>query len=330
MAAIPVTLILEGNTIDRISQGKAAKLTPDGKMDSVFTVHFAAGTGPHSIAMIDLKGPGTTDWDTDPNSGAWILGVAPDLLSDLSNQPDGSLSDFTVPDGGSFTLFSSQAASPANDYTLTLTYTDGTTAQTTLKNDHGILAVLKGETVDRLGTGNKAKLTPDGKNDGAFSVYFPAGIGEHTITRMALDGINVNAHWDTDSTTSNWTIAVAQTMDGTFLNQADDSVSFTVPDGGSFVFFIPDDRPDHYIKSTYAYTLNLVFADGLIPSIHTRHVGDVNEDDQVNILDATASLRFAVGTLTPTDRQKILGDVNGDGKLNILDTSAILKKAVGG
>jgi hypothetical protein len=57
--------------------------------------------------------------------------------------------------------------------------------------------------------------------------------------------------------------------------------------------------------------------------------GDLNADEKVNVQDATASLRLAVGLITPTDVQKVAGDVNGDGKLNAQDTTLILRKAVG-
>jgi outer membrane protein assembly factor BamB len=58
-------------------------------------------------------------------------------------------------------------------------------------------------------------------------------------------------------------------------------------------------------------------------------VGDLNGDGKVNVQDATASLRIAVGTLTPTDVQKQADDVNHDGKLNVQDTTLILRRAVG-
>jgi uncharacterized protein (DUF2141 family) len=57
--------------------------------------------------------------------------------------------------------------------------------------------------------------------------------------------------------------------------------------------------------------------------------GDLNGDGKVNVQDATASLRIAVGLLTPTEAQKVAGDVNKDGKLNPQDTTLILRKAVG-
>jgi hypothetical protein len=61
----------------------------------------------------------------------------------------------------------------------------------------------------------------------------------------------------------------------------------------------------------------------------TAKPGDLNGDGNVNVQDATLSLRLAVGLLTPTDAQKAAGDVNKDGQWNIQDTTIILQVAVG-
>jgi hypothetical protein len=50
----------------------------------------------------------------------------------------------------------------------------------------------------------------------------------------------------------------------------------------------------------------------------------------VNVLDATLSLRIAVGVVKPTEKQKVSGDMNNDGLLNVRDTTLLLKAAVGG
>jgi hypothetical protein len=57
--------------------------------------------------------------------------------------------------------------------------------------------------------------------------------------------------------------------------------------------------------------------------------GDVNGDDAVNIVDATLTLRIAVGLLNPTPAQLQAADANGDGKITILDATKILRLAVG-
>jgi hypothetical protein len=328
---LPMTLHLESTKIDRLGTGNKGKLTPDGTKDSVFTVRFPAGTGAHAITKLDLTGPGT-HWDTDPATAAWTLGVAADPLADLVNQTDGSLKDFTVPDGGSFVLLvTGNVGSAFNfDYALTATLADGNTLQTTMRNDLGIIAILEGETADVLGIGNKAKLVPDGKKDGVISVLFPARSEEHTITNMELRGTN-GTFWDTDPLTNGWTLGLAKMVSDALVNNTDGSLpGYTVPSGGAFALIAPDSGPNVAIKPNVAYTLYLTFADGTLPAVKLNPRGDINADNLVNILDATASLRFAVGTLTPTDKQKLVGDMNGDGKLNIQDTTKILRQAVFG
>jgi hypothetical protein len=61
----------------------------------------------------------------------------------------------------------------------------------------------------------------------------------------------------------------------------------------------------------------------------TTKLGDLNGDGNVNVQDATLSLRIAVGLLTPSDAQKTAGDVNKDGKWNVQDATLILRAAVG-
>src|SRR5690349_12419511 len=57
--------------------------------------------------------------------------------------------------------------------------------------------------------------------------------------------------------------------------------------------------------------------------------GDLNGDGKINVSDATATLRFAVGSLTPTDEQKRVGDLNKDNKINVLDATLMLRGVVG-
>jgi hypothetical protein len=67
----------------------------------------------------------------------------------------------------------------------------------------------------------------------------------------------------------------------------------------------------------------------VVPTTATTLLGDLNNDKNVNVQDATLSLRIAVGNLTATDAQKAAGDVNGDSKWNVQDTTLILRRAVG-
>jgi hypothetical protein len=58
-------------------------------------------------------------------------------------------------------------------------------------------------------------------------------------------------------------------------------------------------------------------------------LGDLNDDQKINVQDATLSLKIVVGVLQPTPEQQIADDVNQDGKLNVQDTTQILRMAVG-
>jgi hypothetical protein len=69
-------------------------------------------------------------------------------------------------------------------------------------------------------------------------------------------------------------------------------------------------------------------AGGVTPPPTTK-LGDLNGDGNVNVQDATLSLRIAVGLLTPSDAQKAADDANHDGKWNVQDATLILRAAVG-
>jgi hypothetical protein len=75
-------------------------------------------------------------------------------------------------------------------------------------------------------------------------------------------------------------------------------------------------------------SLSLGYKGGNI-KVDFRLPGDVNGDGKVNTLDATLTLRFVVGTATPTPDQKAGADINGDGAINVQDATLILRKAVG-
>jgi hypothetical protein len=57
--------------------------------------------------------------------------------------------------------------------------------------------------------------------------------------------------------------------------------------------------------------------------------GDVNNDGKVSAIDATYTLRAAVGLRTLDAQQVIAADVNGDGKVSAIDATYILRFAVG-
>jgi len=52
--------------------------------------------------------------------------------------------------------------------------------------------------------------------------------------------------------------------------------------------------------------------------------GDVNEDGQVNVLDAVAIINFVIGNSEFTNAEMQLADYNGDNLVNVLDVVAII------
>jgi len=48
-------------------------------------------------------------------------------------------------------------------------------------------------------------------------------------------------------------------------------------------------------------------------------IGDVNFDNQVNVIDVVIMVNFILGVTTPTNEEFIAADVNGDGELNVVD-----------
>ena len=56
-----------------------------------------------------------------------------------------------------------------------------------------------------------------------------------------------------------------------------------------------------------------------IISTSNNNLGDVNFDNQINVIDIVIMVNFILGITTPTDEEFIASDVNEDGQLNILD-----------
>ena len=58
-------------------------------------------------------------------------------------------------------------------------------------------------------------------------------------------------------------------------------------------------------------------------------LGDVNNDNMVNVMDATEIQKYLAGLIILTDAQKAKGDVNNDGVLNVVDATEIQKYLAG-
>ena len=66
-----------------------------------------------------------------------------------------------------------------------------------------------------------------------------------------------------------------------------------------------------------------------IISTPNNQVGDVNFDNQVNIIDIVIMVNFILGVTTPTNEEFIAVDVNEDAQLNILDVVVSLQNILG-
>ena len=54
-------------------------------------------------------------------------------------------------------------------------------------------------------------------------------------------------------------------------------------------------------------------------NINQEIIGDINQDDLVNILDVVVLINFILGSQIPTEADLIIADLNNDSVLNILD-----------
>ena len=54
-------------------------------------------------------------------------------------------------------------------------------------------------------------------------------------------------------------------------------------------------------------------------NINQEILGDINQDDLVNILDVVVLINFILGSQIPTEADLIIADLNNDSVLNILD-----------
>lgn len=58
-------------------------------------------------------------------------------------------------------------------------------------------------------------------------------------------------------------------------------------------------------------------------------VGDVNFDNQVNVVDIVIMVNFILGITSPTNEEFIAADVNGDGQINVVDVVANISNILG-
>ena len=115
---------------DRVGKSETA-LTADGSFDGTFSVTLQAGSGNRTVTSIDLRRSANSGiWDTIPNNTYWVTGAASSLDAPLLNAANGSV-NFGLTDGASFDIFASDASNlfaSGSSFTVTLSFSDGTTA----------------------------------------------------------------------------------------------------------------------------------------------------------------------------------------------------------
>ena len=260
----PATLgvTYNGKLRDRVGQGSTA-LAADGMLDGALTVTLSASGG-RTVTGLTLQSTGPGNWDTDPGSGSWALGVAT-AFDDLSliNDPWTKAVNFAVPDGGTFVLFASDSAGieflPGATLMLTATFSDGTTATATTMVE-GLSVTYNGKLRDRVGQSSIA-LAADGALDAALSVTLSAS-GGRTVTGVTLRSTGPG-NWDTDASSGYWALGVATALDDLPLinDPWTKAVNFTVPDGGTFVLFAADSMGIEFVPGTLL-TVTATFSDG--------------------------------------------------------------------
>lgn len=85
---------------------------------------------------------------------------------------------------------------------------------------------------------------------------------------------------------------------------------------------------DSTISDTNNTSMAVSTGDGSI-TIFNRIKGDVNNDNDINVLDVVNTVNIALGKINPSDGEKYSADANGDGKVNVLDVANIVNMALG-
>jgi hypothetical protein len=125
-----VTLVWNGKIRDRVGPSEGAG-APDGALDGTLTATVTGGARTVTRLVLVASGAASGQWNTVPNDGYWVLGAAETLDAVLWNTANGSV-NFTVADGGSFSVFATDWVNgkfvAGTTLTLTVTFSDATVA----------------------------------------------------------------------------------------------------------------------------------------------------------------------------------------------------------
>jgi hypothetical protein len=256
-----LSMSFDGKLRDRVGRGDAA-LGADGTMDGTMTVILQAGSGARTVTGLTLQPSTGGVWNTSPDN-YWVLGAAPFLDGTLYNNLNGTV-NFQVSDGGGFKIFAGDASSgtyfPAGaTLTLTVKFSDGSTASTTAIVPSILSMSFDGKLRDRVGRGDAA-LGADGTMDGTMTVTLQAGSGARTVTGLTLQP-NTGGIWNT-SPDNYWVLGAAPFLDGTLYNNLNGTVNFAISEGGSFKVFAGDAGSGTYFPVGSTMNLRVNFSDG--------------------------------------------------------------------
>jgi hypothetical protein len=253
-----------GGGRDRVGKGPTG-LDPDGALDAAFTLTLAPGAGPRTVTQLDLRRTdGSGIWDTVPGNIFWALGVA--LVPDgpLLNAGNSAV-NFDLADGASVTLFAADTGglfAPGSAFTLTATFSDGSTATASASVPQGTPSLdlaFDGFSSDRVARAPGAAGS-DGSADGTFTLTLAPGSGARTVTHLDLRRTDNSGIWDTLAGDIYWTLGVASSFGGSLLNAGDGTVNFEFRDGSSVTLFAADKGGSFTAGSSF--TLTATFSDG--------------------------------------------------------------------
>ena len=105
-------------------------------------------------------------------------------------------------------------------------------------------------------------------------------------------------------------------------------LSFKIADGAQNGLEVNLGFSDTTISNRSGQSMPVSTQDGKITVI-VRMIGDVNGDDQVNILDVVQTVNIVLGKKTPTPEELYAADANGDGVINVLDVVKIVNLVLG-
>lgn len=134
-SAAAITASFDGLLRDRVGKAEFA-LAPDGELDGVFTVAVGASGGNRTVSRVQLNRAGPVGiWDTEGGDVFWSLGVAGDFDAPLINGANDAV-NFPLSAGASFKIFAAdfqgQMFLPGSVFTVTVNFTDGAVARTTM------------------------------------------------------------------------------------------------------------------------------------------------------------------------------------------------------